>query len=383
MDEELRASFPPATDEGAPKRLLPLRVAQAAPGRLAALYAPVERRLEWIVERLKSWAVVELIQLGSTLFVAVSAGIYLWNRDDQVAAQREAQRLARQSAAWQVINGAQGKGGSGGRIEALRDLARDTVPLDGVVLTDAYLVGLRLVARASLVDAVLNRANLGKARLPSVDLTRAQLIGARLNDAVLFDTAHENTLRKLHPLVAGYRLAPPRLVGARLDSAHLERALLWRAYAPGATLSHAHLTAANLHGAELTRAVLDGADLTEAILDSANLEWAALADAELADASLRAVNLRGSCLRGVRNWEKLRDVSAANISHVREPPAGFVEWALRHGAVRDPVDSFPGDPMLTALVRRHLQDSIRALGDRSPACPAQRAGARGEARGGP
>ena len=34
--------------------------------------------------------------------------------------------------AWQVINSAQGKGGSGGRIDALEELHADGVPLVGV-----------------------------------------------------------------------------------------------------------------------------------------------------------------------------------------------------------------------------------------------------------
>ena len=46
--------------------------------------------------------------------------------------------------AWQVINTAQGKGGSGGRIEALQELNQDHVPLVGVDASEASLQGLRL-----------------------------------------------------------------------------------------------------------------------------------------------------------------------------------------------------------------------------------------------
>src|SRR5262245_44519680 len=38
--------------------------------------------------------------------------------------------------AWQVVNSAQGKGGSGGRIEALRDLLGNDVSLAGINLTE-------------------------------------------------------------------------------------------------------------------------------------------------------------------------------------------------------------------------------------------------------
>lgn len=46
--------------------------------------------------------------------------------------------------AWQVINTAQGKGGSGGRGEALHELSEDHVPLAGVDLSDAFLQNLDL-----------------------------------------------------------------------------------------------------------------------------------------------------------------------------------------------------------------------------------------------
>jgi hypothetical protein len=46
--------------------------------------------------------------------------------------------------AWQVINSAQGKGGSGGRIDALEELHRDAVPLVGVDVSDAFLQGVDL-----------------------------------------------------------------------------------------------------------------------------------------------------------------------------------------------------------------------------------------------
>src|SRR6266699_3248514 len=54
--------------------------------------------------------------------------------------------------AWQVINTAQGKGGSGGRIEALHELNEDRVPLVGVNVSSSFLQGLKL-KDASLVRA--------------------------------------------------------------------------------------------------------------------------------------------------------------------------------------------------------------------------------------
>ena len=67
------------------------------------------------------------------------AGVYqLWaRRDERRKADEEAAKVARKAAnyqAWQVVNSAQGKGGSGGRIDALEDLNRNGISLAGVRL---------------------------------------------------------------------------------------------------------------------------------------------------------------------------------------------------------------------------------------------------------
>jgi hypothetical protein len=46
--------------------------------------------------------------------------------------------------AWQVINSAQGKGGSGDRIEALEELHQDGVPPVDVDVSNAFLPGMNL-----------------------------------------------------------------------------------------------------------------------------------------------------------------------------------------------------------------------------------------------
>jgi hypothetical protein len=46
--------------------------------------------------------------------------------------------------AWPVINTAQGKGGSGGRIEALQELNADHVSLIGIEVNGAFLQGLSI-----------------------------------------------------------------------------------------------------------------------------------------------------------------------------------------------------------------------------------------------
>lgn len=39
------------------------------------------------------------------------------------------------------------------------------------------------------------------------------------------------------------------------------------------------------------------------------------------------------CLEGIQ-WGDLRSVKGANVEGVKNAPAGFVEWAVGHGAVR-------------------------------------------------
>ena len=91
--------------------------------------------------------------------------------------------------AWQVVNSAQGKGGSGGRLDALQDLVRNGVTLAGVRLDDAWLEGIRLrganLTLASLRSTILRGAGLRGANLQGADLTGADLTGADLRGAIL------------------------------------------------------------------------------------------------------------------------------------------------------------------------------------------------------
>jgi len=101
--------------------------------------------------------------------------------------------------AWQVINSTQGKGGSGGRIDALEELHRDAVPLVGVDVSDAFLQGVDLnganllrpirsadIRDGSFVGSHLEGADLTSANLRHADLRKADLHNADLEDADLF-----------------------------------------------------------------------------------------------------------------------------------------------------------------------------------------------------
>ena len=69
------------------------------------------------------------------------------------------------------------------------------------------------------------------------------------------------------------------------------------------------------------------------MLDDADFSGAELRGADLSGASLEDMDLRGADLDGV-TWGELKSVKGANLDGVKKAPAGFVEWALGHGAVR-------------------------------------------------
>jgi uncharacterized protein YjbI with pentapeptide repeats len=84
--------------------------------------------------------------------------------------------------AWQVINTAQGKGGNGGRLDALQELNEDHVPLVGVDVSEAFLQGLHL-EKADLARANLNAADVRNAVLPAIDFSDANLRSANFRDS--------------------------------------------------------------------------------------------------------------------------------------------------------------------------------------------------------
>jgi hypothetical protein len=155
-------------------------------------------------------------ELGIILFGAYQfwKGRRERNEADAEAAARA--RIDSNYQAWQVINSAQGKGGSGGRIEALGDLLRNGVSLNGIRLDDAWLEEVQLprarMVRSSLRGTNLTRANLAGANLEGADLTDADLLAADLTGANL----------------RGATLAGARLSAATLEGADLREIVGWR-----------------------------------------------------------------------------------------------------------------------------------------------------------
>ena len=126
---------------------------------------------EWMAFLLSNWSFLEVLEyLGS---FSILIGVIFWFSESGDRVQQ------RHYQAWQVINTAQGKGGSGGRIEALEELNADHVALTGVDVSSAFLQTLRL-PHAQLMRANFSAADLRDSDLGGSDLTWAELRSANL-----------------------------------------------------------------------------------------------------------------------------------------------------------------------------------------------------------
>jgi hypothetical protein len=184
---------------------------------MAPAYAAI-----WLVDcaafELGKWPLIELLEYLGSFSILFAAIVYFADSPDRLK-QKHYQ-------AWQVINTAQGKGGNGGRIDALDELNRDHISLIGVNVSGAYLQGVRLKGivgrRANFSEADLRDADFRDASLPDADLHFANFRDADLRGADL----------------SGARLDDCDLAGANLAGADLADATLDRANLRGANLHH-------------------------------------------------------------------------------------------------------------------------------------------------
>jgi Pentapeptide repeats (8 copies) len=181
----------------------------------------IEWVMEWVAFALSRWTFLDVLEYLEGFSVLIAVIFYFSESGDRLK-QKHYQ-------AWQVINTAQGKGGSGGRIEALQELNRDGVPLVGVDVSGAFL----------------QNAHLEKARLLRSNFSTADVRDANFNFADFSDAD---------------------LCSSNFRGSHLR----------GAGFQHADLEGADLTGADLTGADLSGATLTNADLSNttlSNLKW--------------------------------------------------------------------------------------------------------------
>jgi Pentapeptide repeats (8 copies) len=183
-------------------------------------FAFVEYVMEYVAYALSNWRFLEVLEYLSRFGVLVAVIFYFAESGDRIK-QKHYQ-------AWQVINSAEGKGGNGGRIDALEELNADGVSLVGVNLSAAFLVGV------NLPKAKLARANFDAADARNADLRGANIVNASLQSANLRDA----------------RLQETSFAGSVLDGADLTGADLTNAALDGASLAGTDLRNTNLQGAK-------------------------------------------------------------------------------------------------------------------------------------
>ena len=212
---------------------------------LALPFVALEWALDWLAYFLSNWKLLEVLEYLGSLSVLVAVIFYFSESGDRTK-QKHYQ-------AWQVINTAQGKGGSGGRLEAMQELNADRVPLVGVDVSGAFLQNIHL-GQARLVRANFSAADARMGEFHRADLSDANLRGGNFR-------------------------------GADFSSANLR----------GADMQDADLLGAELQGADLSGASLAGADLRDT--DLANVSWRAIA-------SVRSANIAGikNAPDGFRAW---------------------------------------------------------------------------------
>ena len=184
-------------------------------------FAAFEWSWEWIAYLLSNWSFLEVLEYLGSFGVLIAVIFYFAESGDR-AKQKHYQ-------AWQVINTAQGKGGSGGRVEALQELNHDGISLVGVDVNGAFLQGIHL-EHARLVRSDFNAADLRDADFATADFSDANLRSANMRES--------------------------HLAGANLQRADL---------------TDADLTDADLSGCDVSGAMLDAADLRYAKLS--NINW--------------------------------------------------------------------------------------------------------------
>jgi uncharacterized protein YjbI with pentapeptide repeats len=165
--------------------------------------------MQWAAYGLSRWSLLEVLEYLSAFSILVAVILYFSESGARVQ-QRHYQ-------AWQVINTAQGKGGSGGRIEALQELNADKVPLVGVDVSSAFLQGIRL-EHANLLRSDFSAADLRGSDFAYADFTYADLRSANLRGSSLrkvsFDIAD----------LSGADLVGSDMTGANLSEADLASA---------------------------------------------------------------------------------------------------------------------------------------------------------------
>src|SRR3984957_11236848 len=91
---------------------------------------------EWAAYCVRRASLLEFLEYCGSFSILIGVIFYFLDAPDRTK--------SRHYQAWQVINTAQGKGGSGGRADALHELNEDHVRLGGGDLSDGFLQNMDL-----------------------------------------------------------------------------------------------------------------------------------------------------------------------------------------------------------------------------------------------
>lgn len=213
-----RIGFPSMIVREARQRPLPWAdLRRTIPGWSVPFFA-LEWVFDWTAFLLSRWTFVVVLEYLGSLSLLVAVFFYFHDADNRIK-QRHYQ-------AWQVINTAQGKGGSGGRIDALQELNNDGIALVGVDVSGAFLQGVHL-GKARLL-----RSDFSAADVRNGDFKGADLQDSNLNSANFRHSTFQNA----------------SLLRVRMDDADFE----------GADFSHADLSGTILDDTDLRYVSLAG-----------------------------------------------------------------------------------------------------------------------------
>jgi uncharacterized protein YjbI with pentapeptide repeats len=151
---------------------------------------------------------------------------------------------------------------------------------------------------------------------------------------------------------AGDDLSGHHLFGLDLRNANFDGAKIWKANLDETRLSKASFVGADLRSSRFYRSVLDNVTF-----DDANMNGTVLIEARVTGASFSGADLRFSVLRDLRDWENISAIQGANIYEVIDPPPGFVDWALDHGAIQEAPPPTKGD-----LVADKIINGLKTIG---------------------
>ena len=174
----------------------------------------IEYPFEWLAYALSRWAFLEVLEYLGSFGVLIAIVFYFSESGDRLK-QKHYQ-------AWQVINTAQGKGGNGGRVDALEELNSDGITLTGVDLSGAFLQGVRL-EKARLARANFNAADARNSDFRGADFSTADLQSANFRESDLRNVNFSNAGLKDADL-ANINLGGADFSGATLDDAELRHA---------------------------------------------------------------------------------------------------------------------------------------------------------------